>query len=1239
MGFEDCDDESAQGANIILALAAGQVNHAHPVRFAAHGSQAFRYIDKLGLTGGELVSPGPVVTGSDGSVTGTATLQGNLTMISEPSPGSFAIFRMDNCTLDRVTANPPADPGTMTPGFELTLHQLAGLSTTADIFAKGCDQAQLGLSATPGVFFGYSNSSGYASAAAAGTFSGKDEIRFFVSKNGTVTTTDNTTLSAATLLAPADLNGDKINDLVTVNGKSTSGASVSVVLGNSTGGFGAPVNYTIAGTTAATAVVDDVNGDGKPDVVAVSSDQQISVLLGNGDGTLQAAKSFSAPVLPGYTSNATTPIVSMITADVNGDGKKDVICSNGLVLLGNGDGTFKAAAAPAFPYATATSNQGPNLAAGDVNNDGKIDLVLSTGAGVSIWLGKGDGSFTAGSSYASIDDIGFVTVADLDGDGNADIYVGLSWNYVSSGDGSNPNLAYVLMGRGDGTFSGAPIAPGTYSGNNLADLNGDGVPDLVSNASGPFGNTVSPSFTVALGTGNGGFTTKSTVTAPDTFSLNGYSFTGVSKANAAAYALGDVNGDGKPDLVFVGNGLTAQNTGASMAGQSPFPVYFVALGNGDGTFQTPKPYAFPQVAPAQGFDNLLTVSSLQIADFNKDGHADLIFFYNDQAGGTGVNPYLQGFVVLAGAGNGTFSTTSTLTNTYGSTSAPATAKTDQITNIADLNGDGVPDLLVVVPSFSVSTGATTQLQVFLGKGDGTFLTPTAVTVAANVYGIPVLADLNGDGKDDLVFLTEDSSSQAGFAVALGNGSGTFGSATISKLTGGDANRSSGLAAADFDGDGKIDLALIENSGFSGIFYGKGDGTFTSVPLSNFIVPKDLINLSAGAPAVAADFNKDGKPDILAGNVVFLSQAAPVVSTPTATSTALVASAATITAGSSVTFSATVTPASGSSSPTGTVTFMDGTTTLGTGTLASGKATYTTSALSTGSHSVTAAYGGDSNFSASTSSAVVVTVNAAPSAVATTTALSATPASGVAGTAIAFTAKVTPASGTAIPTGSVNFLDGTTSIGTQNLDATGNASVSDSALAAGSHSVTAQYAGATGFSGSTSPPVTVAISAPTPDFSLSISPASGTETKSTAATATVTVTPSNGFNSAVSLACSGLPSGLNCAFSPASVTPSGSAVSSQMTISGTLAAAQTQNGGRVLWPVSLAGIGCGLLLMTRTRRFYRLFTALSLVPIAFALATLSGCGSVTKKPQSATVTITATSGSTSHTATYSLTASR
>ncbi len=125
---------------------------------------------------------------------------------------------------------------------------------------------------------------------------------------------------------------------------------VTVMLGNSDGTFKNGVTYPIAGNYSVAAAIDDVNGDGNLDIVAVSGDQQISVLLGNGDGTLQTAQSFAAPSLPGYTSAASTPIVGLITADLRGIGKKDIICSNGLVLLGNGNGTFTAVSSPAIPY-------------------------------------------------------------------------------------------------------------------------------------------------------------------------------------------------------------------------------------------------------------------------------------------------------------------------------------------------------------------------------------------------------------------------------------------------------------------------------------------------------------------------------------------------------------------------------------------------------------------------------------------------------------------------------------------------------------------------------------------------------------------------------------------------------------------------------------------------------------------------------------------------------------------------
>jgi hypothetical protein len=293
-----------------------------------------------------------------------------------------------------------------------------------------------------------------------------------------------------------------------------------------------------------------------------------------------------------------------------------------------------------------------------------------------------------------------------------------------------------------------------------------------------------------------------------------------------------------------------------------------------------------------------------------------------------------------------------------------------------------PDLIVNIPGTTiVNFQLQTQLQVYLSKGDGTFKPPTTVAIGADAYGPQVLADFNKDGKLDLAVLPETSAGRAEFSVSLGNGDGMFAAAAISNIFGGDAIRSSGLAGADFDNDGNVDLVLLDSSDFSGIFYGKGDGTFTSVPFNGSIVPKDLINVAAGAPAVAIDLNKDGKPDTLAGSVSLLNiyGAAPVVTTPAATATTLTASETTIAAGSKITFTAQVKP-SGSGTPTGTVTFLNGTKLLGTGALnSSGQATYSTSSLAAGSYSVTAAYGGDATFAASTSSAVALIVTGAGAA--------------------------------------------------------------------------------------------------------------------------------------------------------------------------------------------------------------------------------------------------------------------
>jgi hypothetical protein len=952
----------------------------------------------------------PRLTGSDGSQTGVASFLGNLTAITEPTQTYFLMLRQPNCSLAQFTATSDLEgsaaySSTIT-NYEQTLHQLAGLTTKEDVFANGCKEKTLGITSRAGVFAGVTKQGVAVMATAQGD--GNTNAVFVLTTNSSlnpINFTPITSLTAATALVAGDFNGDGNGDLLVVNDYNATSSYVSVVLGSPDGSFQTPVNYPIAGNMSVAAVVDDVNGDGKEDIVAASDDQHISVLLGNGDGTFQPAQSFSAAV-----TGAT--LTSLITADLRGDGKKDLICSNGSVLLGNGDGTFTPVAASGFPPAqNATQGIPLGMASGDLNNDGHVDLVIGTGSGISTWLGKGDGTFTQGANYTSINNSGYVTVTDLDGDGNLDIYSGLANGGMFSGDDSNYASAYALMGRGDGTFAGAPISLGSYNGTNLGDVNGDGLPDLIT-------NTPGPGFTVQLGTATGIFNPVSTITAPASFTLGGTAITGANTGTASAFAVSDINGDGKADLVFADNGLNS-----TTGNQTNPPVYFTSLSNGNGTFATPVPYAFPQVAPAGDYDNDLTVSGLQIAAFTTSKHNDLVFTFADQIGGTGVtNPYVAGFALLPGNGDGTFKAP-VITTTFSSATANATAIPPQVVSTADFNGDGEADLLVAIPSFTIATGATSALELFLSNGDGTFKAPVTISNAPNpdVNGsdpVPcAVADFNKDGKLDVACLGETSASQAQLGISLGNGDGTFAAPVILNVGGGDAIRSSGIGAADFNNDGNVDLALLDSEDLSGIFYGNGDGTFTSVPSNGNSYPKDLINLFAGGPAIATDLNGDGKPDILAGNVSLInSYGSEVVAPPVSqTATALTASASTITAGASVTFTATVTGASGSTgTPTGMVTFLDGATTLGTGTLnASGVATYATTTLATGAQSITAQYGGDNSFAASTSAAVAVTVQAA---VPPSFTLGATPASlsitaGQSGTT---TLSVTPAGGFAQP---------------------------------------------------------------------------------------------------------------------------------------------------------------------------------------------------------------------------------
>jgi unsaturated chondroitin disaccharide hydrolase len=223
------------------------------------------------------------------------------------------------------------------------------------------------------------------------------------------------------------------------------------------------------------------------------------------------------------------------------------------------------------------------------------------------------------------------------------------------------------------------------------------------------------------------------------------------------------------------------------------------------------------------------------------------------------------------------------------------------------------------------------------------------------------------------------------------------------------------------------------------------------------------NLSVGSHSITA---------IYGGDANFTGSASAVLtqnitsSSSTGTSTSLVSSANPAAFGGTVTFTATVKPVS-SGTPSGTVTFKDGTVSMGTGTLRNGQATMTRSNLSAGSHSITAIYGGDANFTGSTSPVLTQTISGSAAATSTTLVSSANPS--VSGQSVTFTATVKPATSGA-PSGTVTFKDGTISLGTGTLR-NSQAIMTRSTLSVGSHSITAIYGGDANFKGSTSAALT------------------------------------------------------------------------------------------------------------------------------------------------------------------------
>lgn len=360
----------------------------------------------------------------------------------------------------------------------------------------------------------------------------------------------------------ADVNGDGKLDLLVADG----GGTIGVSLGNGDGTFAPAQSYGSGGWETYAIVVGDVNGDGHLDLIATSSCVSgencdhgvVSVLLGNGDGTFRAAKTFDS---------GGADARSVAIGDVNGDRIPDIVvanncvssgnCSNGAVtvLLGVGDGTFQAAKS----YNSGGQNSS-GIALSDVNGDGKLDALISNycsgdcvqSGNVGVLFGNGDGTFQAAQTYAS-DNVNSIAIADMNQDGWPDVLLA---TYCAYGEACLSKGVQMMLNNRDGTFQ--PVQTffsGGKSGTAIAvqDVSRDGKLDVIvanyciSGNSRP-GKCHSGVVGVLLGNDDGTFQQAQKYRS--------------GSSHALAIAVGDVNGDGKADLV-VANGVVSVLLGAA----------------------------------------------------------------------------------------------------------------------------------------------------------------------------------------------------------------------------------------------------------------------------------------------------------------------------------------------------------------------------------------------------------------------------------------------------------------------------------------------------------------------------------------------------------------------------------------------------------------------------------------------------------------------------------------------------
>jgi hypothetical protein len=469
---------------------------------------------------------------------------------------------------------------------------------------------------------------------------------------------------------------------------------------------------------------------------------------------------------------------------------------------------------------------------------------------------------------------------------------------------------------------------------------------------------------------------------------------------------GDFNGDGHPDFAIP---------------TSLGPI-IIMIGHGDGTFQ---PGASIQAAQPFG---------LVVADFNGDGNQDIATSNKGTSGSVAI--YL-------GNGDGTF--------TAGDVYPVAPGGLYQIMQSGDFNGDGIADLVV-------SDSLHDQVAVLLGNGDGTFQAAKLFATTSIPWNIAV-GDLDGDGNPDLVVAADG---EPRITVLLGNGDGTFHSGTFPVGGEGTIPSSGSVALADFNGDGKLDLAATEESTDSiFVFLGNGDGTFQA---------KQRYTMSHGPYYLGVgDFNQDGNKDIITANAEGESMGVLL-----GNGDGTFQSAKTYPAGGPAIYAAVQDFNGDNQIDTVVVTNNGLQVYLAGNAEAATFSPFTVTSCST--QSIVASYAGDTNYSTSTSPVASVSQNG----VATTISVIQTPQNATYGQTVTLTATLTTQVATSASSDgmTVTFYDGTTKLGTGALSS-GAATLSVTSLKPGPHSFTAVFDGNCSLTGSTSPAILETVGKATP----------------------------------------------------------------------------------------------------------------------------------------------------------------